>query len=67
MDLRGMKIYPVLSYHIISNPELPTIAVMALVTEMGAMGFALQKEHVEEVAAALQRHAETMPRKTDQN
>jgi hypothetical protein len=59
--------YPLLGYHILKNPEQPTIVAIAFETEAGPSLFAATREILEEVAEAFQRQASNMPRKNDQN
>jgi hypothetical protein len=53
-------------YHLLTKPELPTIAVIAFQTlEGGEYLFAATREILEELAEAFQGQASKMPRKQD--
>jgi hypothetical protein len=67
MERREANAYPLLGYHLLTNPGQPTIAAIAFETVDGPFLFAATREILEELAEAFTRHAASMPRKTDQN
>jgi len=66
MERREGTAHPLLGYHLIENPEQPTIAIFAFHTQRGDHYFAATHEILEELAVAFHRQALKMPRKKDQ-
>ena len=67
MERKEAKAYPLLGYHLIGNPQQPTIVAIAFDTADGPFLFAATREILEELAEAFQRQASKMPRKREQN
>jgi hypothetical protein len=67
MERKQALAYPLLGYHILKNPEQPTVVAIDFETEAGPSLFAATREILEELAEAFQRHASNMPRRKDQN
>jgi hypothetical protein len=59
--------HPLLGYHLLENPQQPTIVAIAFHTQEGDHLFAATREILEQLAEAFQRQAAKMPRKKDQN
>jgi hypothetical protein len=67
MEREEAMAYPLLAYQILINADMPTIALLAFLTEGGPIAFALQRGQFEELASAFKQQASRMPRKQDQN
>jgi hypothetical protein len=67
MERKEAIAHPLKGYHILGNPEQPTMAIIALQTEAGPQLFAVTRPMLEQLAEAFQRHASKMPLKQDQN
>jgi hypothetical protein len=67
MECKGATAYPLLGYHVLENPQQPTIAAIAFHTEGGDQHFAATREILEDLATAFLKHAAKIPRKRDQH
>jgi hypothetical protein len=67
MEPKEAMAHPLLGYHLLENPQRPTIVAIAFHTQEGDHFFAATREILEELAEAFQKQASKMPRKKDQN
>ncbi|MGH7022113.1 MAG: hypothetical protein ACREEB_00830 [Caulobacteraceae bacterium] len=65
MEPKELMARPILGFHIATNPQQPTLAVLMLHTETGLDAFAGYREVFEEIGQAMLEIAATLPRKTD--
>lgn len=57
--------FPIRGYHVLEHPSMPALRVLAIDTDDGPVGLAMNKEIAETIGRALLQAATQMPEKGD--